>query len=93
MATNKKGYLKMYYQNGRNEVLTALGGVCNECGSKNDLQIHHINPLNGNRPNGQLARLTEWRRNIDNLELLCERCHRAVHKMEEAHPLNVHKTA
>jgi len=90
MATNKKGYLKRYYRRERKKIIEKLGGKCSKCREKeyNVLEIHHIVPLNGNRPNGQLARLTEWKRNMHNLDVLCGRCHKAHHKNEKNHPLN-----
>lgn len=55
-----------------------LGGACQQCGSTQNLQIHH---KNGN-----------WRdENIQNLVLLCKNCHRQKHKAEFTEPIRIPK--
>jgi 5-methylcytosine-specific restriction endonuclease McrA len=50
----------------RERIITRLGQQCATCNKIQDLQIHHVdeNPAN----NG-----------LDNLELLCYRCHKKIH--------------
>lgn len=81
MPTNKKGYGKNYYQGERRRIIEKLGGKCKECGGEDRLEIHHIRPIlkGGNR--GREARLVEWKRNMDNLEILCHDCHKDWHKV------------
>ena len=52
----------------RNVVITE-DSKCEICGSKDDLQLHHIIPINMFGDN-----------RLDNLTVLCRKCHAAVHK-------------
>src|SRR5438445_352681 len=51
----------------RMHLIRELGGKCRICGSKNDLEIHHIIPRAEGGPT-----------NMKNLTPLCEKCHRNV---------------
>ena len=42
---------------------------CEECGSKKNLQLHHIKPLNRGGDNSR-----------ENLQCLCKKCHMAKHQ-------------
>ena len=84
MPTNRFGYNKSYYHREVIKIREDLGSRCVGCTSTSDLIIHHKIPLNGNRPSGMLNRLTEWKRNKDNLELRCKACHKEVHKLWRA---------
>jgi hypothetical protein len=53
---------------GRRELVRARDGSCVACGSGHSLQAHHITPLSRGGTN-----------RIENLKLLCEKCHRAEH--------------
>lgn len=81
MPTNKPGYSRRFYHAEREKVVIELiqRGSCCEHAIPACAEIHHIEPLNGNRPNGRLDRLYEWRQNMDNLEALCPECHRKIH--------------
>jgi len=79
MPTNKPGYIHQYFARERARIIKRLGGRCAQCGSIGELQIHHREPLNGNRPKGELNRLTEWKRHPENLQLLCASCHLDAH--------------
>jgi len=81
MATNPPGYSRSYFQRKRREIIVELiqRGRCCRHATPDNAEIHHIDPLNGNRPNGSLARLTEWLVNKNNLEALCYECHRTEH--------------
>ncbi len=80
MVTNKKGYMAKYCAKKRQRIIQELGGVCEGCKSDEHLVFHHKEPLNGNRPSGMPNRLVEVQKNIDNISLLCEDCHKMVHK-------------
>lgn len=56
--------------NRREEIFRAKGRVCSKCGSKERLQIHHIEYL----PN-KLA----WEYKNKYLIVLCENCHKKAH--------------
>ncbi len=85
-----------HYRDLRKSLVKRLGGECWECGAVPEderkdpdakLTFHHIIPLNGNRPNGGINQLLEVRKNINNIALLCVRCHKKEHGMAyEKHP-------
>ena len=50
----------------RTALVSALGGECEECGTKESLEIHHIDRDRSNN-------------SYENLELLCFDCHRREH--------------
>ena len=64
------------------EIIKSLGGKCKNCGLDDCrvLDINHIDRSKKQRPKKQgytwTFRLTEWKKNIKNLELLCSNCHR-----------------
>lgn len=62
------------------EFLRRLGGECAHCGN-NDfrvLDVDHIDPAKKRKPrnNNLRTRLLLWRREVNNLQLLCANCHR-----------------
>lgn len=67
-------YYKKWYASRREGVIKALGGKCFLCGSIDNLEIHHIFPLDveGSRHNF-------WN-NKEELMLLCESCHKTEHR-------------
>ena len=81
MPTNKKGYMCSYYHRERAKIIKKLGGKCLKCGRIENLEIHHIR--NGHKEicsgAGRLTRLFEWKKNMDNLSLLCYNCHKVYH--------------
>lgn len=81
MPTNNKWYLNAYYRRERAKIVKQLGGKCLKCGCTVNLEIHHIN--NGHKEvcsgAGQLVRLMEWKKNINNLTLLCPEHHDIYH--------------
>lgn len=80
MPTNKPGYGKKYFLNEKKKIIEKLGGKCKECGGEDRLEIHHIIPCGLGANRGREARLTEWKRNMGNLKLLCHDCHKDWHK-------------
>lgn len=83
MPTNRKGYIAEYYHREREKIIQQLGGKCIACGVTDNLHIHHIRPYNGknHRGRGAIARLLEWKKNIDNITLLCQECHKEYHML------------
>lgn len=79
LVTHKKGYLKSYYRKNRKEIIDILGKKCKKCGSISELHIHHKKPIKAGQGRGSLWRLTEWKRNLKNLEVLCSNCHKDNH--------------
>jgi len=82
MPTNRKGYISEYYHRERDRIIKQLGGKCIVCGATDNLHIHHIIPYNGknHRGRGAIARLLDWKNNIDKICLLCEECHKLYHQ-------------
>ena len=49
------------------------GGVCDVCGKKvhrDEIQLHHVLPM---------AEFPQYATNPDNLEMVCDECHHAIH--------------
>ena len=55
----------------REKVFSSKGRVCSNCGSRTDLDVHHIKPLSLGGSN-----------KLSNLIVLCRYCHETVHKQE-----------
>lgn len=68
------------------EIIEALGSRCQSCGTTKNLEIHHKIPLSIKRLQF-VSRYNSWK-NIENLQLLCKRCHKHKHRK---HKLTVHK--
>jgi len=75
----------VYILNTRKMIGEQLGWICAECGSYQNLQVHHIMkplvPMNG-RGRGQKRRALEWRKSlrVNNLKVLCDSCHVETHQ-------------
>lgn len=82
---NKNGYkthTKKRFWKQKTDILNKLGGKCIVCG-ENDfrlLDIDHIDKhkkkMFKNHQYTNTRRLKEWKENMDNLRLLCVKCHR-----------------
>lgn len=85
MSTNSQVYMKSYYRKNRKEIIAALGGQCLICAAKKDLEIHHVSGCNlpENQGRGMMTRLTDWKRNMNNLALLCHDHHVEYHSRYE----------
>jgi 5-methylcytosine-specific restriction endonuclease McrA len=81
MPTNPTGYNQQYYKRERKNIIEKLGGKCAECGVDSKLEIHHIKPCGMGANRGTFRRLTEWKKNMDNLKVLCHDCHVDWHKV------------
>lgn len=57
----------------REAVLNAKGHVCSQCGSKCNLQVHHLHYKYGRMP---------WEYPISNFVVLCENCHKKAHGLK-----------
>jgi len=80
MPTNRPEY----YLDWRNHIVNNLGNECVLCGSTLFLEIHHEDEIVRGKGRGSLARLTEWKRELEKEEeycliLLCKRCHDLLH--------------
>lgn len=63
----KKGYKNFYKDSQKDKLIVALKsyqGGCLKCGSKENLEIHHIRP-----------RMLGGEHNMGNVMLLCKKCH------------------
>jgi len=82
VPTNRRGYIREYYHRERDKIIKQLGGKCIACGTTDNLHIHHIIPYNGknHRGRGAIARLLDWKNNMDKICLLCEECHKLYHQ-------------
>lgn len=64
------------------EVYDRAGRKCEECGSENDLTIHHIDGKGRhNQENG-----LEVNNNKNNLRILCRKCHGRLHGKQGGRP-------
>lgn len=56
-----------YFRRFRKRLIKKIGGQCQQCGQKEDLQVHHINcnPINNE---------------VKNIQILCRKCHRLIHR-------------
>lgn len=66
--SSEKGYSKF-----RNEVLKRDHCQCCKCGSRENLEVHHIKPF---------AKYPKLRTVVNNGETLCSKCHKSLHKGE-----------
>lgn len=91
MPTNKKNYIKNYYHKERAKIIKELGGVCLKCLCSDNLEIHHINNHHKEVSSGvgRLSRLTEWKKNTDNLALLCVG-HHVIYHNHVGDNINIH---
>lgn len=75
-------YMRKYSADRRLKALSILGGVCVGCSSKENLEIHHIDP---ETKSFTLAKGWHhaWNKILDELQkcqILCEDCHKLEHK-------------
>lgn len=81
-------YMAERYERRRKSIVEQLGGVCARCGSKDQLEIDHIDPpgkkLNISR---RLAGVSEkaLQRELTKCQLLCRRCHELKTILERGH--------
>lgn len=64
------------WYNFRNKVINDRGYVCEFCKKKHNLQVHH--KLYYKKPDKE--KIEPWLYNIDEVLLLCDSCHKSVHK-------------
>ena len=89
MATNGFFYMKGYYYMTKHEVFQELGYECQICGEEDPkaLVIHHEDDIIHHGKPG-LNRFIEARKKLNNgggkeLELLCEECHKVLHRAKD----------
>ncbi len=74
---NRKKIIKMkkkYYFKLRSELIENLGKKCSFCGINEDLHFHHNVPMVVYN-----NKIYHYKKNIDLLCLLCEKCHNTYH--------------
>lgn len=84
--TNMKEYMLSRHHRRMAEAKEALGGVCSECGSTDQLQFHHTDPDTKSFTIGkQAAGVSEkrFRAELEKCVLLCKSCHTELHKTHE----------
>lgn len=64
------------WQQKRNEVFSVIGRKCAECGSHENLEIHHKTYSPGKMP---------WEYPVENFIVFCEKCHANHHGFEYTH--------
>ncbi len=76
---NKKmaEYMLRRYHQRRKEALRYLGGQCVVCGTKEDLEIDHIDPDRKSFGLGKLwsVAIDKFRQELEKCQLLCSACH------------------
>jgi hypothetical protein len=80
-------YMRKYSMKRRDKVIKLLGGQCTKCGSTEDLQVHHVDPSTK-----EFTLASRWHRKWVEIEaelpkciLLCENCHRDIHRSKYPH--------
>jgi thymidylate synthase (FAD) len=79
LPVEKRAYNWLKYN--REEVLRLKGQKCSECGSTEKLHCHHIETVK-DRPDLAF--------DMENLQVLCSKCHNRHHKLGKANPLCSH---
>ena len=71
-------YMLRRYHEKRADILGRLGGECVWCGSKENLEVDHIDPKNKSFTISKLWSMSEAtvRKEVDKCQLLCYNCHR-----------------
>ena len=64
------------WYNFRNKVINDRGYICEFCKKKHNLQIHH--KLYYKKPDKE--KIEPWLYNMDEVLLLCDNCHKSIHK-------------
>lgn len=77
-------YMKNRYMRRREEALAALGGICNKCGSKENLEFDHINSREKEFTLAKASSFSEirWQKELLKCQLLCRTCHTEKHKSQ-----------
>ena len=75
-----------YYREKRQELIDKLGGECEECGKKENLHFHHVNPIEIADREGGWQHLYMIMENLENgveIELRCKQCHIEEHRRRD----------
>ena len=80
-------YMKNRYKQRRKLAIETLGGECANCGSRNDLDFHHIDPQTKEFTIARGSSFSDERfwEEVHKCELLCNTCHVAHHQGEHPH--------
>lgn len=73
------------YHKYRNELIEQLGGECDKCGSKENLEFHHPNQEDSHRSGiGGWNHIFKVKNDVNEknikVVLLCKKCHRKIHR-------------
>jgi len=79
-----KQYFREYYANRRAEYVQLLGGHCVVCGTKEELEFDHVEPVN---KKFEIAKLMNYSKEVvlaelSKCQLLCRECHLEKTKRE-----------
>ena len=80
-AKNYNNYMKEYmlarYHRRRSEAIEKLGGECAKCGSREDLEIDHINKEDKGFSIGKLWSCSQEKfdKEVEKCQVLCSPCH------------------
>lgn len=85
MITDFTTYHREYWHKRRAKLIAYLGDCCVKCGSKENLEIDHIDPSQKSFHISQRASLTpRTMKELDKCQLLCENCHWAKTAQERS---------
>lgn len=100
MPPNSAEYQRAYHKRKRREVIEALGGRCEQCGTIFDLEIDHVNGYNGrttpNKTRGGNHNLQDAITLIkagrkEELQVLCAKCNKNNYSHHRAWSKKWHK--
>ena len=80
-------------ENRKNQLYELFGNKCSKCGCKNLLEMDHINPgLKKNRISPLSQGISKTICELDNLQLLCQSCHKERSKHQRNAAWNLFKS-
>lgn len=73
----QKQYQKNYYRRKRDEAISALGGVCSQCGSRENLEFDHIKHTSKEASVSKIIKCGDERLSaeLSKCQVLCKECH------------------
>lgn len=79
--TYMNDYMKSRYQRRRVEAVERLGGKCVACGSVENLEFDHIDPIGKDFTIARASSFAEarWQKELGKCQLLCTDCHKVKH--------------
>lgn len=85
MAKSRKEYMLERYYIRRDYAYKKLGGKCIVCGSKEELNLDHLDPKQKSFNISQLWSISQERFDVelDKCQILCKTCHKAKNLMDK----------